>query len=374
MRKHHHLATAALASILALGAGVASAGDGYKVVSGPGYLPDCFTPFPKSAFFQWAKKPGPYRIALVNGFVGNTWRIQMIKNAKGYASEPGVKGQIKEFAAISTGTDVAAQVAAVDNYINQGFDAILTDAVSPAGLAPVIRRANAAGVVMINFDNRADSNKILQVNVDTFEMGRIQGRWMVDNVKPGGRILEVRGLQGTGADRDRSKGFHEIVDSSGKNYEVIQVVGNWDSGTSHKVTADAIAVYGHFDGIANQGGSDGSLQALLDAHHAMIPIAGEGENGFNQMCAEHEAEGLKCLAVAAPPAISSVAIKAALSALHGEVMPQDIALPLPVTKAPNFKQGVSFFPELGSGFFPDNTFPACSVDQSTEEIMKQVAE
>jgi ribose transport system substrate-binding protein len=371
MRKSLYLATVALASIIALTAGEASAADGYKVVSGPGYLPDCFKSFPNSKFFQWPQRPGPYRIALVNGYVGNAWRIQMIKNAKAFAAEPGIKDQIKEFDVVSTGTDVAAQVAAVDNYINQGFDAILTDAVSPAGLAPVIRRANAAGVVLLNFDNRADSDKILQVNVDTFEMGRIQGRWIVDNVKPGGKILEVRGLSGTGADRDRSKGFHEVVEGSGKNYKIIQVFGNWDTGTSHKVTADAIAVEGHFDGVADQGGSDGALQALLDTHHPMIPIAGEGENAFNQMCAKYEPEGLKCLAVAAPPAISSVAIKAALSALQGKVMPQDIDMPLPVTTAPNFKEGVSFFPKLGGSFFVDNTYPACGVDQSAEDIMKQ---
>jgi ribose transport system substrate-binding protein len=371
MSIHRLLASAALATCIWASASLAEAAQGYKVVSGPGYLPDCFTPFPKSSFFQWPKRPGPYRIALVNGFVGNSWRIQMIKNAKALVEESDIKKQIKEFQAVSTGTDVAAQIAAVDNFINQGFDAILTDAVSPAGLAPVIRRANEAGVVLINFDNRADTNKILQVNVDTFEMGRIQGRWMVDNVKPGGKILEVRGLAGTGADRDRSKGFHEIVDGSGKNYKVIQVVGNWDSGTSHKATADAIAVYGQFDGVADQGGSDGALQALLDAKHPMIPIAGEGENGFNQMCAEHASEGLKCLAVAAPPAISAVVIKAALAALQAEVMPQDIALPLPVTKAPDFKGGVNFFPNLGGSFFPDNTFPACGVNQTAEEIMKQ---
>jgi ribose transport system substrate-binding protein len=371
MRTPLYLAAAAFASIMALTAGPAGAADGYKMVSGPGYLPDCFKPFPKSAFFQWQKRPGPYRIALVNSFVGNAWRIQMIKNAKAFAAEPGIKDQIKEFDVVSTGTDVAAQVAAVDNYINQGFDAILTDAVSPASLTPVIRRANFAGIVLLNFDNRADTDKILQVNFDTFEMGRIQGRWMVDSVKPGGKILEVRGLPGTGADRDRSKGFHEVVDGSGKNYNVIQVVGNWDTGTSNKVTADAIAVNGHFDGVADQAGSDGALQAVLDAHHPMIAIAGAGENAFNQMCAQHEREGLKCLAVTAPPAVSSVAIKAALSALQGEVMPQDIAVPLPVTTAPNFKQGVSYFPELGGSFFPENQFPACGVNQSAEDIMKQ---
>ena len=51
--------------------------------------PACFKPWSdKTKFFQWTKKPGPYRIAVANGFVGNTWRIQMIKTAKAYADLP----------------------------------------------------------------------------------------------------------------------------------------------------------------------------------------------------------------------------------------------------------------------------------------------
>ena len=53
--------------------------------------------------FQWPAKKGPYRIALANGFVGNTWRIQMIKMAKAYAAQPEVAGKLKEFKIVSTG-------------------------------------------------------------------------------------------------------------------------------------------------------------------------------------------------------------------------------------------------------------------------------
>jgi ribose transport system substrate-binding protein len=34
---------------------------------------------------------------LVNGFIGNTWRIQMIKTAEAYTEKADVKRQIKEF-------------------------------------------------------------------------------------------------------------------------------------------------------------------------------------------------------------------------------------------------------------------------------------
>ena len=85
-----------------------SAWAGPKTVSGPGANPECFKPWSaQTKFFQWDKKPGPYKIALVTGFVGNTWRIQMVKTAKAFASQPGIKANIKEFKVVSTGTDVA---------------------------------------------------------------------------------------------------------------------------------------------------------------------------------------------------------------------------------------------------------------------------
>ena len=58
-------------------------------------------------FFQYPAKKGPYRIALANGYIANTWRIQMIKTAKAYAAQPDVAAKLKEFKVVSTGEDVA---------------------------------------------------------------------------------------------------------------------------------------------------------------------------------------------------------------------------------------------------------------------------
>jgi ribose transport system substrate-binding protein len=70
---------------------------GPEVVDGPGADPDCFAPWSEETkYLQWEPKEGPYRIAIVNGFVGNTWRIQMIKTAKAFAEDPAVKDKIAE--------------------------------------------------------------------------------------------------------------------------------------------------------------------------------------------------------------------------------------------------------------------------------------
>ncbi len=57
-------------------------------------------------FFQFPKKEGPYRVALANGYIANTWRIQMIQTAKAYAAQPEVAAKLAEFKVVSTGEDV----------------------------------------------------------------------------------------------------------------------------------------------------------------------------------------------------------------------------------------------------------------------------
>ncbi|TIP25984.1 MAG: ribose ABC transporter substrate-binding protein, partial [Mesorhizobium sp.] len=58
-----------------------------EIVKGPSAEPDCFAPWAADTqFFKYPKKEGPYRIALANGYIANTWRIQMIQTAKAYAA------------------------------------------------------------------------------------------------------------------------------------------------------------------------------------------------------------------------------------------------------------------------------------------------
>lgn len=69
----------------------------------------------------------------------------MIKTAKAYAEQPEVKAKLKEFKVVSTGDDLAAQLAAVDNFIASGYDAIIVNAQNPAAFTPVIKRAKKSG-------------------------------------------------------------------------------------------------------------------------------------------------------------------------------------------------------------------------------------
>ena len=106
------------------------------------------------------------------------------------------------------------------------------------------------------------------------------------------------------------------------HFQFVEVVGNWDDGTAQKVTADAIAVHGHFDAVFVQGGSTGTVRAMMDAHHPFVPIAGEAENGFRKLIAQHAKEGLKGISIGQSSGLVAISIKAAITALQGNPMPR----------------------------------------------------
>jgi ribose transport system substrate-binding protein len=342
------------------------------IVSGPPSDPACMVPWKSDTkFVKYPKKNGPYRIALVNGYIANTWRIQMIKTAKAYTAQPAVAAKLKEFKVVSTGEDVPAQISAVNNFIDAGYDAIVVDAQNPASFGPAIRRAKKAGVVLVAFDNTLDSEDAINVDVDQYGLGVLWAKWLASHVPNGGKVLEVRGVAGTSVDTDRHNGFHTTLNGTGKKWNVVEVYGKWDDGVAQKAVADAIAVQGHFDGISAQGGDTGVVRAMLDAKHPFVPFGGETENGFRKLCAQYGSQGLKCTSAGSGPAQVAVAIKTALAALDGQTIPVAIKLPLDITDDSQLKAGVNYFPNESDNFFVGNSFPTCGINFSAQEIMKQ---
>ncbi len=346
-----------------------------EIVSGPAAEADCFAPWAADTkFLKFPKKDGPFRIALANGYIANTWRIQMIQTAKAYAAQPDVAAKLKEFKVVSTGEDVPAQISAINNFIDSGYDAIVVNAQNPTAFGPVIKRAKEAGVILVAFDNILDTQDAINVNVDQKGLGVLWANWLAKHLPDGGKILEVRGVAGTSVDTDRHNGIHETLAATGKTWDVVEVVGKWDDPTAQKATADAIAVHKKFDGITAQGGDTGVVQAMIDASHPFVPFGGETENGFRKFCAKYAGDGLKCSSAGTGPAQVAVAIKTAIAALEGQVVPQSVKLPLAIVEDPDFKEGTDFYPDQSDNFFVGNAFPTCGINFTAQEIMGQTQE
>ena len=370
-----HCATGVGAALLVSCAwGTTALADGPQVVAGPASDAKCYVPSAADTkFFQYPAKAGPFRVALANGYIANTWRIQMVQTAKAYAALPDVASQLKEFKVVSTGEDVAAQISAVSNFIDSGYDAVVIDAQNPEAFAPVIKKAKDAGVILVAFDNTLNTEDAINVNVDQKGLGVLWAKWLIDHVPNGGKVLEVRGVAGTSVDTDRHAGIQETLDASGKKWNLVEAVGKWDDGVAQKATADAIAVQGPFDAITAQGGDTGVVQALIDAKQKFVPFGGETENGFRKFCSKYSADGLQCTSAGTGPAQVAVAIKTALDALQGKVVPQSVLLPLAIASDP-MTDGKDFYSGQSDNFFVGNSFPTCGINFTAQQIMGQTKE
>jgi ribose transport system substrate-binding protein len=340
------------------------------------YMPSCFSPAPDSAsVIKYPAKKGPYKIALVNGYVGNDWRATTIQAAKAWGARPGNAKNLSEFKIISVGNDSTAQIAAIDNFIAAGYDGIVINAVNPTAFDAVVRRAKRAGTVLVTYDNVLDSNQIVQINEDQVELGRIKARAVVDGIKAAkgkvaGQVLEVSGLPGNSVDRDNHNGMREVLDKY-KDVKVIQVVGNWDVGTAAKVTADAIAANGNFDGVMVQEGAVGSLEAMANAHHPIVPVGLDAGNGTRIMVHDDKYPGVTA---AQAPAMSAIALEATIVLLEGNALPQKVFLPIPHKANADLVEGKDFFRNLPKTFYTTTGYPQCFPVFTPEELMGQNAE
>ena len=102
-----------------------------------------------------------------------------------------------------------------------------------------------------------------------------------------------------------------------------------------------------------------------------MPVAGESENGFRKLVAEHSDEGLAGISIGQSPGLVAISMRAAISALEGNVMPQLISVPLPVADYTQLEDGVNYWSDLPDNFFTVNEFPPCGVNISGPAIMSQ---
>jgi ribose transport system substrate-binding protein len=207
------------------------------------------------------------------------------------------------------------------------------------------------------------------VNEDQVEMGRRWAQFLVEQTGGKGKILMVNGVQGTGVDTERRQGAAEVWQKN-PGITTVEVVGDWDPGKAQTATATALAANPDFAGVWCQGGTDGVVRAFLDAGLPLVPVAGESENGFRKQMLEYK-DKFQGLSIGQSPGLVCVSMRAALSLLMGEPVPQAVSVPLPSATTAELKPGVNVFPDAPDNFFTTTSIPECGVTLSFEEVDKQ---
>ena len=116
------------------------------------------------------------------------------------------------------------QVNDIQNLISDGVNLLVVAAIDGEALNTVMDEAADAGIPVILLDRKIDGDKYTQfIGADNVDMGRIAGEYIADTLLPdGGKVCEIKGLEGTSGGIDRDNGFREGIKKNDK-IEIVAV-------------------------------------------------------------------------------------------------------------------------------------------------------
>lgn len=141
--------------------------------------------------------------------------------------------------------DVARQVSLVREMIAQNCDAIVIAPADSQALAPVLKEAMDAGIVVINIDNRLDAEVLEKVGVDIPFVGpdnregalRV-GQELAKQLEAGSEVAILEGIQTSFNSQQRTEGFRQAMLDAGMNVVASQTA-EWEMARA-KTETDSI--------------------------------------------------------------------------------------------------------------------------------------
>lgn len=126
--------------------------------------------------------------------------------------------------------DVSLQIQQVDDFINQGADAIILNPVDTQGVMPIIKAAQQAKIPLIFVNRKPEvklTGKMAYVGSDSAVSGKMQIEALAEKMNQKGNIAILMGALSTEEARQRTKAVEDYV-SAHPGMKVIQKqTANW---------------------------------------------------------------------------------------------------------------------------------------------------
>jgi len=123
--------------------------------------------------------------------------------------------------------DPNRQLSQVENFIEQGVSIILVNPCDSTAIVPAIKAANRAKIPVITVDRGADGGEVVcHIASDNVQGGQMAGEFLAKLIGYKGKVVELEGIPGTSAARDRGKGFNEVMEK----YPNIKIVARQEAG------------------------------------------------------------------------------------------------------------------------------------------------
>lgn len=263
------------------------------------------------------------KVGLVLSTLNNPFFVTLKEGAEAKAKELGI-----ELIVLDSQNDPSKDMANVEDLITQGVSLILLNPTDSDAVANAVKAANNAKIPVITLDRAANGGEVIShVASDNIAGGKMAADFINEKLAGKGNIIELQGIAGTSAARDRGQGFNEQLATFAGFKVVASQPADFDRTKGLTVTEnllqaqpDVQAIFAHNDEMAL-----GALQAVEASGKKILVV------GFDAIddAVKSVADGKMAATVAQQPElIGALGVETAVKVINGETVEKSIPVEL----------------------------------------------
>ena len=270
---------------------------------------------------------GGKKIGVVLSTLNNPFFVSMKEGAEKKAKELGY-----EVIVLDSQNDATKERANVEDLVQQGVSVLIINPTDSDAVGNSIAVANDSKIKVITVDRKANGGEVVShVASDNVKGGEMAAAFILEKLNGKGNLVELQGIPGASATRDRGQGFHNIVDNKDGVKVVASQAADFDRQKGLTVTENIIQATPQFDAIFahNDEMALGAIKAMKTANKNVIIV---GFDGNDEAKAAVESGDLAATIAQKPDLMGAIAVENAIKIAKGETVEKEIPVELQLIK------------------------------------------
>ena len=225
--------------------------------------------------------------------------------------------------------DPARQIASVEDLIQKKVAVILLNPTDSDAVANVVKEAQAAGIKVISLDRAVNGAEVAaHIASDNVAGGRMAAEFLIKKIGGKGNIVELEGIPGSSAARERGAGFESGLKSTADVKLVTAQPADFDRAKGLTVMENVLQRNRDIQGVFAQNDEMalGAVRALEEAGLKNVPVV--GFDATPDALAAVKAGKLAATIQQKPDLIGKLGVDAAKRLIEAQTVEQKIPVPL----------------------------------------------
>lgn len=211
------------------------------------------------------------KIALVVSTLNNPFFVTLKDGAAQKANEMGY-----ELVILDSQNNPAKELANVEDILVKGTKVILINPTDSDAVGNAVLAANKANIPVITLDRASNKGEVIShIASDNVAGGKMAGDYIVEKMGKDVKVIQLQGITGTSASRERGEGFKQSQDANGFTVLAAQPA-DFDRAKGMNVMQNLLAGHPGVQAVfaENDEMALGALRAIRSAENPNILVVG----------------------------------------------------------------------------------------------------